>query len=59
MGCNKDLSSDQLEAMFTASDEEMLKIEQPMECLIEKTKHKMQEVYQIFLKQSCAQAALL
>ena len=33
--------------MFTVSDEEMLKIEQPMEYLIEKTKHKMQEVYQI------------
>ena len=59
MGCNKNLTDDQLEVMFTASDEEMLKIEQPMEYLIGKTKHKMQEVYQIFLKQSCTQAALL
>ena len=47
MGCNKNLTDDQLEAMLTASDEEMLKIEQPVEYLIEKTKHKMQEVYQI------------
>ena len=47
MGCNKNLTDDQLEAMLTASDEEMLKIEQPMEYLIEKTKHKIQEVYQI------------
>ena len=40
MGCNKNLTDDQLEVMFTATDEEMLQIEQPMECLIERTKHK-------------------
>ena len=32
MGCNKNLTDDQLEVMFTATDEEMLQIEQPMEC---------------------------
>ena len=37
MGCKKNLTSNQLEAMFTATDEEMQKIEQPMECLIERT----------------------
>ena len=40
MGCNKNLTDDKLEAMFTATDEEMQQIEQPMECLIERTKHK-------------------
>ena len=40
MGCNKNLTNDQLEAMFTATDEKMRQIEQPVECLIEKTKHK-------------------
>ena len=40
MGCNKNLTDDQLEAMFTATDEEMQQIEQPMEYLIERTKHK-------------------
>ena len=40
MGCNKNLTNDQLEAMFTGTDEEMRQIEQLMECLIERTKHK-------------------
>ena len=40
MGCNKNLTDDQLKAMFTATDEEMRQIEQPMECLIERTKYK-------------------
>ena len=40
MGCNKNLTDDQLEAMFTATDEEMQQIEQPMEHLIERTEHK-------------------
>ena len=40
MGSNKNLTDDQLKAMFTATDEEMRQIEQPMECLIERTKHK-------------------
>ena len=35
MRCNKNLTDDQLEAMFTATDEEMRKIEQPMKCLKE------------------------
>ena len=40
MGCNKNLTDDQLEAMFIETDEEMQQTEQPMECLIERTKHK-------------------
>ena len=40
MGCNENLSGDQLEAMFTATDEDMRQIDQPMECFIERTKHK-------------------
>ena len=40
MGCNNSLTDYQLEAMSTATDEEMQQIEQPMECLIERTKHK-------------------
>ena len=40
MCCNKNLTGDQLEAMFTAAYEEMRQIEQPTECLIERTKHK-------------------
>ena len=40
MGYNKNLTDDQLKAMFTGTDEEMLHIGKPMECLIESTKHK-------------------
>ena len=40
MGCNKNLTDDQLEAMFTATDDEMRQTEQPMECLIERNKCK-------------------
>ena len=40
MRCKKSLTDDQREAMFTANDEEMRQIDQPMECLIEKTEHK-------------------
>ena len=40
MGCNKNLTDNQLEAMFTATDGEMRQIEQPVECLIEGTKCK-------------------
>ena len=47
MGCNKNLTDDQLEAMFTAIDEEMHWQNQTQ----------MQEVYQIFLKRICYQAA--
>ena len=58
MGCNSTLTDDQLKAMFTATDEDMRQIEQPMECLIERTKHKC-EVYQILLQRSCTQATPL
>ena len=40
MGCNNTLTDDQLEAMSRTTDREMRHIEQPMECLIERTKHK-------------------
>ena len=40
MHCNNNLTDDQLEAMFTVTDEEMRQIQQPMKCLIERTKHK-------------------
>ena len=37
MVCNKNLTDDQLEAMFKATDQEMQQVEQPMEHLIEKS----------------------
>ena len=40
MGCNNTLTDDQLEAMSRTTDEEMRHTEQPMECLIERTKNK-------------------
>ena len=40
MHCNKNLTNDQLEAMFTATDEEIQQIEQLMKCLIKRTNHK-------------------
>ena len=48
MGCNNSLTDNQLEAMFTATDEEMRKIEQPMECLIERTNHKCKRCTRFF-----------
>ena len=48
MGCNKNLTGDQLEAMFAVTDEEMRQIEQPMECLIERTKHKCKKWTRFF-----------
>ena len=48
MRCSKNLTDDQLEAMFTATDEEMRQIEQPMECLIERTKHKSRRCTRFF-----------
>ena len=48
MSCNKNLTDDQLKAMFTATDEEMWQIEQPMECLIERTKHKCKRHIRFF-----------
>ena len=46
--CNKNLTDDQLEAMFTATGEEMRQIEEPMECLIERTKHKCRRCTRFF-----------
>ena len=40
MGCNYTLTDTKFETMFAATDEEMQQIEQPMECLIERTQHK-------------------
>ena len=48
MGCNRNLTDDQLKAMFTATDEEMWQIEQPMQCLIERTKHKCRRCPRFF-----------
>ena len=48
MGCNKNLTDDQLEAMFTATDEEMLQIEKPVHCLIERTKQKSKRCTRFF-----------
>ena len=48
MGCNKNLTDDQLEAMFTATDEDMRQIEQPLESLIERTKHKCKRCTRFF-----------
>ena len=39
MSCNNTLTDDQLAAMFAMTDEKMQQIEQPMECLIERTQH--------------------
>ena len=48
MGINNTLTDDQLEAIFLATDEEMRQIEQPMECLIERTKHKRKRCTRFF-----------
>ena len=48
MGCNKNLIDDQLEVMFTVTDDEMHQIEQPMECLIERTKRKCRKCTRCF-----------
>ena len=48
MRCNKNLTNDQLEAMFKATDEEMRQIEQLMECLIERTKHNCRRCTRFF-----------
>ena len=52
MGCNKNLTDDQLKAMFTATDEEMRQTEQPMECLIERTKRKCKRCTRFFSNES-------
>ena len=56
MGCNKNLTDDQLEAMFTEIDEKMWQIEQTNGIFHSKNQTQMQEVYQIFLKRSCTQS---
>ena len=48
MGCNKNLTDDQLEAMITVTDEEMRQTEQPIECLIERTKRKCKRCTRFF-----------
>ena len=48
MGCNKNLTDDQLEAMFTATDEDMRQIEQSVEFFIERTKHKCKRSIRFF-----------
>ena len=48
MRCNKNLTNDQLKAMFTATDEEMRQTEQLMECLIERTKRNCRRCTRFF-----------
>ena len=48
MRSNKNLNDDQLEAMFAATDEKMRQIEQPIECLIERTKGKCRRCTRFF-----------
>ena len=48
MGCNKSLTDDQLDTIFTETDEEIEQTEQPMECLIERTKHKCKRCTRFF-----------
>ena len=52
MSSNKNFTDDQLEAMFTVTDEEMRQIEQPMECLIERTKYKCRRCTRFFSNES-------
>ena len=55
MCCNKNLTDDQLEAMFTVTDEEMEQTEQPMECLTERNKHKCKRCTRFFSKEAVLQ----
>ena len=48
MVCNNALTDDQLEAIFTATDEEMRQTEQPMECLLERIIHKCKRCKRLF-----------
>ena len=54
MTCNKNLTDDQLEAMLTATDEEMQQIEQPVECLIERTKRKCRRCTRFFSNEAAS-----
>ena len=47
-GCTNALTDDQLEAMFTVTDQEVREIEQLMGCLIEKTNHKCKRCTRFF-----------
>ena len=47
MGCNKKLTDDQPEAILTVTDEEMRQIEQPIEYLIARTKHKCNSFFSL------------
>ena len=48
MGCNSTLTDDPLEAMFMATDKEIRQIQQPMECLIERTQYKCKRCTRFF-----------
>ena len=48
MACHNTLTDDQLEAMFTGTDEEIRQTEQTTKCLIERTKHKCKRCTKIF-----------
>ena len=52
MVCNNALMDDQLEAMFTKTDEEMQRIERRIECLIERTNHKCKRCTRFFSKEA-------
>ena len=48
MGSNNALTDAQLEAIFATTDKEMRHIEQPMECLMERTQHKCRRCTRFF-----------
>ena len=52
MNCNNTLTDDELEDMFPPTDKEMQKIEQPMECPIERTQHKRRKCSRFFSNQA-------
>ena len=48
MDCNKTLTNTQFKAMFATADNEMRLIKQPMECPIDRTKHKCKKCARFF-----------
>ena len=52
MGCSNTLSDAQLEAMFATTDEEIRQIQQPVECLIERTQQKCKRCTRFFSKKA-------
>ena len=52
MGCNSTLTDAQLKSMFVMTDEEMRQVEQPMECLIDRTQHKCKRHTRFFSKET-------